>query len=376
MTERERYLATLLFRNPDRVPFQPGGGRKSTREAWRRQGLPAEVTDIGGYVRSLLGLPADTPGFARVSPGVDFRMRPQFEEKVLERRARSLIVQDWKGNVCEISDRYDVSYLREPIDFVTRRWLRCPVRTRDDWEQMKTRYRLDDAGRFPADFAARARRLTDRARVSSLSISGPFWQLREWLGAEALYELFVEDPGWLAEMVSFWQAFVAGMLERIFEHYAPDHLTINEDMAFKERAFVSPAMVRAFLFPCWRRWTSLARQAGVPVLDVDSDGYVGELIPIWIEAGFNCNSPQEVAAGNDLPAYRRQYGTQMAYHGGVDKRALAAGGDTLRRELERLKPVVKSGGYIPSCDHGIPPDVSWQNYLEYCRELARLTGWL
>ena len=45
---------------------------------------------------------------------------------------------------------------------------------------------------------------------------------------------------------------------------------------------------------------------------------------MWIEAGFNCCFPTEVAAGNDIVAYRRQYGKQMAYLGGLDKRALAA----------------------------------------------------
>jgi hypothetical protein len=42
----------------------------------------------------------------------------------------------------------------------------------------------------------------------------------------------------------------------------------------------------------------------------------------------------------------------------------------------RIERVVHSGGYIPSCDHGIPADVSWANYLDYVRGLAKITGWL
>jgi uroporphyrinogen decarboxylase len=304
-------------------------------------------------------------------------MIPQFEEKLLERRARSLIVQDWKGNICEISDRFDVTYLRVPLDFVTRRWLKCPVETRADWAAMKDRYRVETPGRFPADFADRARKLRHRAGVSGVAISGPFWQLREWLGAEGLCLLFLDDPDWVAEMIAFWREFIAAVLERAFAAgYVPDHVVINEDMAFKEKAFLSPALCRRFLLPCWQRWTALCRQAGVPILDVDSDGYVGELIPLWLEGGLICNCPVEVAAGNDLPHYRRRYGRRMAYRGGVDKRAMAAGGAVLRRELQRLAPVVRDGGYIPSCDHGIPPDVPWPNFLDYCRQLAEMTGWL
>ena len=130
------------------------------------------------------------------------------------------------------------------------------------------------------------------------------------------------------------------------------------------------------LLPCWRRWTRLIRSAGVPIVEIDSDGYVGDLIPVWLEAGVNSNSPLEVAAGNDLPALRRQYGERMAWRGGVDKRAMAKGGTALAAEISRLQPVIEAGGYIPGCDHGIPADVSWPHYLEYVRLLARATGWL
>lgn len=188
--------------------------------------------------------------------------------------------------------------------------------------------------------------------------------------------LFLDDPVFAREMIGFWQEFVAQLLTRIFRDYVPDHIVFNEDMAYKEKPMIGPEMAREFLLPCWRHWVEICRAAGVPVIEIDSDGYVGDLIPVWLEAGVNCNSPLEVAAGNDLPAYRRQYGTRMAWQGGVDKRAMAKGGSVLRAELERLRPVIEAGGYIPSCDHGVPADVSWPNYLDYCRQLAQLTGWL
>ncbi len=65
----------------------------------------------------------------------------------------------------------------------------------------------------------------------------------------------------------------------------------------------------------------------------------------------------------------------MAYSGGVDKRAMAKGGQVIRDEIARIEPVVRDGGFIPGCDHGIPSDVSWPQMLEYCELLARITGW-
>jgi hypothetical protein len=147
-------------------------------------------------------------------------------------------------------------------------------------------------------------------------------------------------------------------------------------MAYKQKPMIGPDMTRRFLFPCWRTWFEVMRAAGVPVIEVDSDGYIGDLIPLWIEAGAHANRPLEVAAGNDLPAFRSQFGKKMAYRGGVDKRAMAKGGEILKDEMARLGPAIQSGGVLPGCDHGIPSDVSWPNYVEYCRHLAKATGWL
>jgi uroporphyrinogen decarboxylase len=135
-------------------------------------------------------------------------------------------------------------------------------------------------------------------------------------------------------------------------------------------------MTRRFLLPTWKKWTSALRVADCPIISVDSDGYIAELLPLWIEAGFNHTWPVEVAAGNDSVAYRRKYGKQIAFGGGIDKRAIATGGETMRTELLRIvPPLLEQGGYVPGCDHGVPHDVDWQNFIEYARLLAQLTGW-
>ena len=139
---------------------------------------------------------------------------------------------------------------------------------------------------------------------------------------------------------------------------------------------ISPEMARKFFLPTWKEWGEIARRYGCLIYDIDSDGYIKELIPIWIEAGFNICDPLEIAAGNNLIVYQKQFGKKMAYLGGVDKRAIAKGGKYIKEELDHLEPCLKFGGYIPSFDHGIPPDVSWTSMMEYCRLLAQLTGWL
>ncbi len=376
MNHHQRFLETMHFGFPDRVPFEPGGPRESTLAVWHEQGLPAGV-HWQDCLFDLLAIPQ-----ARRSPqpalDVTFHLLPIFEERVLEHRDGHTIVQDWMGAVTEISDRYDYTYIRSAKDFVTRKWHRFPVQDRAGWrEKIIWRYQVGDPGRFPADFSERCAALAQREDVLFLSINGPFWQMREWLGFEQLCILFADDPAWIGEMVEFWSNYVLSMLERILAQTGVDHIQINEDMAYKLHSMISPRMARRHLVPAWRAWIALIK-ARCPhaVVTIDSDGYIGELLPLFIEAGFDGTWPVEVAAGNDLNAFRRAYGRNFAYGGGIDKRALAAGGAVMRAELQRVQPVLESGGYIPGCDHGVPPDISWPDFIDYARLLARMTGWL
>jgi len=375
MTPRQRYIETLTFGTPDKVPFEPGGPRESTLARWHAEGLPKDVHWMD-VLAETLGLEPDAPAAPRVDLGVDFRMIPQFEEEILEHTNGHYICRDWKGNVCEISDRYDVTYLREAKDFVTRRWISCPVACRDDWLAMKTRYDVDAPGRFGDDFARRCEQARGRDWPLSIGFAGPFWQMREWCGFEGLCFMMIEQPDLVDEMAEFWTGFVSAVLDRILQHVAPDRVFINEDMAYKVKAMISPAMTRRFCMPSWSRWSTQLRAAGVPVIDMDSDGFVGELIGLWIESGLNVCDPLEVAAGNDIVAFRRQFGRRIAFRQGVDKRAMAKGGAVIRRELKRIEPVLADGGYIPGCDHGVPSDISWANFVDYSRLLAEMTGWL
>ena len=377
MNARQRFVETVLFGKPDRVPLVPGNARESTLRTWRSQGLPESIRSEGviPYAYSQAGGTYPWAEQGESFP-VNERMVPQFEEKVIEERERSRIVQDWKGNVCEIGKQYSVEYLRNAVDFVTRRWIRCPVESRQDWEQMKERYDPEDAARLPGKPGELGERLKDRSWFIELMFSGPFWQMREWLGFERLCTLFYDDPEMIRDMVAFWQQYIGRLLSRVFEYFTPDSVHLSEDMAYKSHAMISPEMAREFLLPCYVHWGELIREAGCPIYAMDSDGYIAELIPLWLEAGINACDPMEVAAGNDIVRYREMFGRKMAYRGGVDKRAMAKGGDTLKAEIDRVRSVIEDGGYIPGCDHGVPGDVSWQNYVETVRLLAEATGWL
>jgi hypothetical protein len=377
MNPRERYLQTIFFGHPDKVPLSPGGPRESTLAAWHEQGLPANQ-HWHDALMAVIGIELDVTQ-PKTDLGVSFIMIPTFEEKVLSHEHGHYIVQDWMGAITEISDVYDYTYIRSAKDFVTRKWHSFPVKTRKDWEEkIKWRYNPHAETRFPVDFDIRCQQLQQRDYVLGLTFSGPFWQLREWCGMEGLCLMMIEQPDLVMDMVAFWRDFVLATLTPVLTQAPPDWIQFNEDMAYKMHSMISPAMVRRFLLPTWQDWIHAIKAASphTAVL-MDSDGYVGELIPLWVEVGFDACTPMEVAAGNDIVAFRQQYGKKIAFLGGIDKRALAKGGIIMSQELQRVvPPLLKSGGYIPSCDHGVPPDISWSNFIEYTRKLAQYTGWL
>ncbi len=375
MNSKQRYKQTILFGNPDKVPLSPGEPRESTLAMWYKQGLP-EGSDYFEVLCDLLGLD-ENPRTIRGRHKVSFKMIPEFEEKVLEHKDGHYLVQDWMGAITEISDEFDYTYIREAKDFVTRKWHKFPVETREDWEEMKKRFRPDSPGRFPKNFKDKCRELNNSNKLINVHFNGPFWQLREWCGFENLCILTIEDPAFVHEMASFWTDFASKVLEKIFKELRVDVMSLSEDMAYKAHSMISPAMTREFLVPSYKRWVSQAKENGCSIIDMDSDGFIGELIPIWIEEEINCCHPIEVAAGNDIVEFRNTFGKKMAYTGGIDKRAIAAGGQVMRDEVMRVvPPLLRDGGFIPGCDHGVPPDISWSCYVEYAKLLAQLCGWL
>ena len=58
----------------------------------------------------------------------------------------------------------------------------------------------------------------------------------------------------------------------------------------------------------------------------------------------------------------------------MDKRVFARDYAAIDAEIERLRPLVELGGYIPCPDHRIPPDARWENIQYYCDRFRAVFG--
>ncbi|MHB0874731.1 MAG: uroporphyrinogen decarboxylase family protein [Anaerolineae bacterium] len=355
MNDRERFLAVMRFAPVDRVPYSFGGPREATMSAWHYQGLKRGVN-----LREATGAD-DWRGLP-----VDMLPLPRFDQVTLQEYDDKRIWIDELGTT-----RLDHKNPATP-GFVTRTWLDFPVKTRADFAQMKRRYSADAPGRFGPDWPAYvAANGTDRRHVIRGTVYGPFWRVRDWVGFEGLCTLFHDDPAFVEEMFEFVADFTIATFDERVDDLAIDFVIISEDMAYKTASMISPAMVRKFMLPHYRRIADAFGKHGVQNIVVDSDGHVSELIPIWIEAGFQGSWPTEIAAGNDPLAYRKRFGKHIVHFGGIDKRELRFDFATVKREvMSKVPELLQLGGYVPMVDHGVPPDIPVRNFL-YMGELIK-----
>jgi len=82
--------------------------------------------------------------------------------------------------------------------------------------------------------------------------------------------------------------------------------------------------------------------------------------------------PFEVASGCDVVEIAKQH-PNLVMSGGIDKRILAAGKDAIEAHLRHIIPfMVERGGYYPTCDHGVPDNVSFESYMYYRKRICEL----
>jgi len=152
---------------------------------------------------------------------------------------------------------------------------------------------------------------------------------------------------------------------RIFEQ-APGRVTFSyvaEDLGSQHGLLISPAHIREFLLPRMKRMIELVHEASARVFHHD-DGAVLEIIPEMIAAGIDVLNPiQWRCDGMDRAALKRRFGSQIAFHGGMDNQQTLAFGspDDVRREVEdNIRLLGENGGYILAPCHNIqsvsPPE--------------------
>jgi len=338
-------------------------------ERWREQGMPADVPlhELFDYD------PPGNHGLGQLG-WCEAQFVPAFETRVVEDRGDHEVVQDYAGR--------HVLYFKGRRDGFMPEYLAHPVKDLRSWEE-DVRWRLDPASpeRF-ADLEARmaaARAAAAQGLMIQQNLIGGYMYLRSLIGPADLLYAFHDMPELIHDCMRAWFGLADAVIGRHQEHVTIDEVFLAEDICYNHGPLISPAMMREFLVPYYQQLLSGIRHRQLdPTRDIhvhiDTDGFAPPVIPVYQEIGMDAMSPFEVAAGCDVVALSRQY-PRLAMFGAIDKRVLARGREAIEAHLQAVIPPMRErGGFIPTCDHGVPEEVPYEDYLYYRQRCVELGG--
>ena len=367
MNTRERFVKCNLFQNVDRVPLMEIGVWAQTIERWNKEGMP-EGTERFNVLKG-----SEFFGLEHCEwLDANFLLSPPFETSVIKEDERTIIFMDRFGCTRRGLKDGQIGSSRSSMD----QFVEFAVESRSDFHALKERFDPHDSNRYPKNWNELIETWKSRDYPLALSRGGEFGfysLLRRFMGTENACTIFYDDPVLAEEMLDFFADFFIQFSGQVLTQVKPDWYNWFEDFAFKTGPLISPAIFKKFLLPRYRRVNDHLRTHGIDIISLDSDGNIEVLLPMIIEAGFNQICPMEQAAGMNAVAIRKQYGNALAMLGSIDKRELAKGKKEIEREVLRQVPfLLETGGYIPTVDHTVPPDVSYENFLYYLKVKRRI----
>jgi len=294
---------------------------------------------------------------------------PVFEDKVLEDRGDYEVIQDFAGRHVLVFKGRRNGFMPEYIDH--------PVKDFASWER-EIKWRMDPTSAWRLKNATKeGEKMRDLAKLGAMigqGIVGGYMYLRSLVGPTELLYMVYDEPKLIHEMMQTWYDVADAVIAHHQKYVTLDELFLAEDICYNMGPLMSPNMMREFLFPYYRQLIDNIKTRQIDktrhlYLQIDSDGDCRPVMPVYQELGCDYFSPFEVASGCDVVEIGKQY-PDMLMRGGIDKRILAAGKEAIDREIDRIMPVMKArGGYIPMCDHGVPEEVAFEDFMHYRKRL-------
>lgn len=371
MTDLERFIACMEYRGADARPNHELGVWPQTRLRWQNEAPDAVAGFRWNWFDGEPALGMDRREFI----GVDYGFSPPFEPELIEETDAYEVRRNSKGIVTRALKAGTVDGGRMSMD----EYIDFPVKTPADFPDIKRRLVAALDERYPADLDEKLPQWQNRQHVLVLghncAANGFYWRAREFMGTENLSYAWYDYPGLMHEMMEFFADFIIETSLPVLRKVRVDYFVLNEDLSMKTGPLLSPETYRRFILPHLRRMVDVFRAHGTRYFAVDTDGDPTVLLPLFLEAGADTIWPMERASGIDPLEWRRRFGRELRMWGGVDKRVLARGREAIRRHLREFIPLIEEGGFIPTVDHTVPPDVSWDNFRYYMdAKIALLRG--
>jgi len=392
ISPKERFLDICHFKRRGDL-YLRDGILQQVREEWVKQGAPKEIihprfcreyfqfplgrglTEIKSSPYGWGGPEEEIP--SRIDLGHGFTERGELRGICIPAYECRFISEDERTVSFTTGAGQTVKRLKGSLetDWGMSMYLDWPVKDRATWNEYKKRLDPNTPERWPPDWDAYVQEMNGKSEPLSLAVGSFYGCLREMVGLPRILYMFYDDPGLIEDMMEQMLYLETEVIKRTLKDIKIEQATFWEDMCYKAGPLISPDMVRKFMMPRYKKITDLLHSYGVDVIFLDSDGNLNELVPLWLEVGINFIWPFEVAAGNDAVAMRKKYGKDLIIGGAIDKRALLKGKEAIREEVMSKVPfLLENGGYFPSVDHVVPPDVTFENYCYYINLMREVGG--
>lgn len=369
MNNRERAMAILNYEDYDRMPVVHFGTWKETKEKWKAEGhfTEEEIAEDRGAqppksVMKRLGFDFGWPGNGC---GARSGFMPGFETKVIEELPDgSRKVQNHDGVI--VLEKPGVISIPAEIDHL--------LKDRASWEEHYLPKLQWHEERINYEHLEKLKeKEPDLEEPLAVNCGSMIGTIRNWVGVEGLSYIWVDDPELFDEIINTHFELIYKGLEKVLASGIKfDMGSYWEDICFKTGPLVIPSVFDEKCGPHYRKIRDLLKKHDVHFAFLDCDGMIDDLIPTWIENGVNIMFPIEVGTwGANIKPWREKYGKELRGVGGMDKKVFAMDYAAIDAEIERLKPLVELGGYIPCPDHRIAPDAKWENVQYYCEQMRK-----
>jgi len=361
MTHRERVLTALDHREPDRVPVDLWGSASRIcndlyfkiveKEGWEEFGPCVRASRSGDYVDYRVSDLVDSD-FRHTNIG-----RPKYFQSYVDEAGNT--INEWGVGTKEAAGHPTVTY--HPLagadvsDIEKHKWplIEDPARIEGLKEQVE-------------DW----RENTDYCITSTTAVSGLMIDICPYLrGFEQFFMDLYLDPKFAHTLIGK----VTDVITELYLYYlAPigkhlDWVEFSSDHGMQDRLFVSPEMYREFFKePYTRLFKEVRKAAPSAKIFMHTCGSVRELIPDFIDMGVGIlNSLQPKAAGMDSFELKKEFGSEIVFHGGLDLQGGITGSleDAVAEAKTRIDAFAPGGGYIFAPSNHFMEDVPRDNFF-------------